>query len=76
MNTYVTGATIKQLREMRNMTQTELAEKLCVSSKSPPPSVIQILLQKHRKKSSTLTLRNIEGLKLVFLLVPLPSLPL
>ena len=34
MNTYVTGATIKQLREMRNMTQTELAEKLCVSSKT------------------------------------------
>ena len=34
MNTYVTGATIKQLREMRNMTQTELAETLCVSSKT------------------------------------------
>ena len=34
MNTYVTGTTIKQLREMRNMTQTELAEKLCVSSKT------------------------------------------
>ena len=34
MNTYVTGATIKQLREMRDMTQTELAEILCVSSKT------------------------------------------
>ena len=34
MNTYVTGATIKQLREMRNMTQTELAEKIGVSSKT------------------------------------------
>ena len=34
MNTYVTGATIKQLREMRNMTQTELAEKINVSSKT------------------------------------------
>ena len=34
MNTYVTGATIKQLREMRNMTQAELAEKIGVSSKT------------------------------------------
>ena len=34
MNTYVTGTTIKQLREMRNMTQTELAEKINVSSKT------------------------------------------
>ena len=28
MNTYVTGSTIKQLRETRNLTQAELAEKL------------------------------------------------
>ena len=34
MNTYVTGATIKQLRESRNMTQTELAERIGVSSKT------------------------------------------
>ena len=34
MNTYVTGATVKQLRERRNMTQAELAEKLGVSSKT------------------------------------------
>jgi len=34
MNTYVTGATIKQLREGRNMTQAELAEKIGVSSKT------------------------------------------
>ena len=34
MNTYVTGATIKQLRESRNMTQAELAEKIGVSSKT------------------------------------------
>lgn len=34
MNTYVTGATIKQLRENRNMTQAELAEKIGVSSKT------------------------------------------
>lgn len=34
MNTYVTGTTIKQLREKRNMTQTELAEKIGVSSKT------------------------------------------
>ena len=34
MNTYVTGATIKQLREEKNMTQAELAEKLGVSSKT------------------------------------------
>ena len=34
MNTYVTGATIKQLRESRDMTQTELAEKIGVSSKT------------------------------------------
>ena len=34
MNTYVTGATIRQLREDRNMTQAELAEKIGVSSKT------------------------------------------
>ena len=34
MNTYVTGATIKQLRKGRNMTQAELAEKIGVSSKT------------------------------------------
>ena len=34
MNTYVTGTTIKQLRERRNMTQAELAEKINVSSKT------------------------------------------
>lgn len=34
MNTYVTGTTIKQLREARNMTQAELAEKIGVSSKT------------------------------------------
>ena len=34
MNTYVTGATIKQLREKQNMTQAELAEKIGVSSKT------------------------------------------
>ena len=34
MNTYVTGATIRQLRENRGMTQAELAEGLGVSSKT------------------------------------------
>ena len=34
MNTYVTGNTIKQLRESQNMTQAELAEKIGVSSKT------------------------------------------
>jgi len=34
MNTYVTGTTIKQLRESRNMTQGSLAEKIGVSSKT------------------------------------------
>ena len=34
MNTYVTGTTIKQLRESRRLTQAELAEKLGVSSKT------------------------------------------
>jgi len=34
MNTYVTGATIKQLRESRKLTQSELAEKIGVSSKT------------------------------------------
>jgi transcriptional regulator with XRE-family HTH domain/desulfoferrodoxin (superoxide reductase-like protein) len=34
MNTYVTGTTIRQLRENRNMTQAELAEKIGVSSKT------------------------------------------
>ena len=34
MNTYVTGTTIKQLREARNLTQGSLAEKIGVSSKT------------------------------------------
>lgn len=34
MNTYVTGATIKQLRESRKLTQADLAEKIGVSSKT------------------------------------------
>jgi len=34
MNTYVTGTTIRQRREGRNMTQAELAEKIGVSSKT------------------------------------------
>ena len=34
MNTYVTGSTIKQLRENRKLTQAELAEQLGVSSKT------------------------------------------
>ena len=34
MNSYVTGATIKQLRESRKLTQSELAEKISVSSKT------------------------------------------
>ena len=34
MNTYVTGSTIRQLREKRKMTQTELAERIGVSSKT------------------------------------------
>ena len=34
MNTYVTGTTIKQLREEGNMTQAELAERIGVSSKT------------------------------------------
>ena len=34
MNTYVTGGTIKALRENRNMTQADLADKIGVSSKT------------------------------------------
>ena len=34
MNTYVTGATIKQLREERHLTQSELAQMIGVSSKT------------------------------------------
>ena len=34
MNTYVTGATIKQLREQQKMTQAELANRIGVSSKT------------------------------------------
>ena len=55
MNTYVTSATIRQLREMRNMTQAELAERIGVSSKTvskwetakglPDVSLIQPLAQ-------------------------------
>lgn len=34
MNQYVTGTVIKNLREKKNMTQVELAERLCVSDKT------------------------------------------
>lgn len=34
MNQYVTGAVIRELREKKNLTQAELAEKLCVSDKT------------------------------------------
>lgn len=34
MNTYVTGAVIKRLRETKNLTQTQLAEKIGISSKA------------------------------------------
>lgn len=34
MNHYVTGATIKALREKQDMTQSQLATKLCVSDKT------------------------------------------
>ena len=34
MNTYVTGAAIRNLRERQKITQAELAEKICVSSKT------------------------------------------
>ena len=34
MNLYVTGNTIKQLREQKKMTQAELAEKINVTDKA------------------------------------------
>ena len=34
MNHYITGASIKALREKQRMTQAQLAEKLCVSDKA------------------------------------------
>lgn len=34
MNSYITGATIKALREKQHMTQAQMAQKLCVSDKT------------------------------------------
>jgi len=34
MNQYITGTVIRELREKKHMTQSELAEKLCVSGKA------------------------------------------
>ena len=34
MDNYITGTLIKKLRESRRMTQKELADKVCVSSKA------------------------------------------
>ena len=34
MNNYITGDAIKKLREKRNLTQLELAQRLCVSDKA------------------------------------------
>ena len=39
MNTYVTGSTIRQLRERRNLTQAELAEQIGVSCKTVSKTV-------------------------------------
>lgn len=36
MNTYVTGSTIRQLREAKGLTQAELAGTLSVSAKTIP----------------------------------------
>ena len=58
MNNYVTGNTIRQLRESRKLTQAELAEKIGVSSKTvskwetakglPDVTLLQPLAQIHR----------------------------
>ncbi|MBR5201990.1 MAG: helix-turn-helix domain-containing protein [Clostridia bacterium] len=55
MNTYITGATIKKLREAKGITQTQLAEKIGVSSKAvskwetakglPDISLVEVLSQ-------------------------------
>ena len=34
MNQYVTGSVIKELREKNNLTQAELADRLCISDKT------------------------------------------
>lgn len=34
MNAYITGAAIRALREKQHLTQSQLAEKLCVSDKT------------------------------------------
>lgn len=34
MNNYITGTTIKMLRDKLHLTQSQLAEKLCVSDKA------------------------------------------
>lgn len=34
MDSYITGSAIKNLREKKQITQAELADKLCVSSKA------------------------------------------
>ena len=34
MNTYITGSAIRQLREAKNMTQAELADRIGVSAKA------------------------------------------
>ena len=41
MNTYVTGTTIKQLRDTRKMTQAELAAAIGVSSKTVSNGLFQ-----------------------------------
>ena len=63
MNTYVTGITIRQLRESRDLTQAELAEKIGVSSKTvskwetgkglPDISLLQPLAQALASPSSS-----------------------
>ena len=47
MNTYITGQTIKSLREKKGLTQAELADKLGVSSKAVSKWEISIYLRFH-----------------------------
>lgn len=50
MNQYVTGAVIKELREKNQMTQAELAEKLCVSLSGNAVSNVNVSANMLRSK--------------------------
>ena len=63
MNHYVTGSTIKALREKQRLTQSQLAEKLCVSDKTISVSYTHLDVYKRQIQPSFLMKMSLPSLR-------------